>query len=984
MNPGDPKPGAVARWQDVERLLEAALTRRVDERVAFLAEACAGDELVRCEVESLLAQEAGASGFMSTPAVAMEGAMRENGAGWFVGQRLGSYQIQSLLGAGGMGEVYRAHDSRLGRDVAIKILPRSFASDPERVTRLEREARLLASLNHPNIGAIYGLENIGETPALVLELVDGVTLSERLEPATRAGALPLSVSAALTIAKQIADALDAAHEARIVHRDLKPSNIKITSAGVVKVLDFGLAKVTTDEASGVNGSYAPAAAADGTRAGTILGTPAYMSPEQARGQAVDKRADIWAFGCVLFEMLAGKQAYGALDTAADAAASIPMREPDWRALPPNTPTAIRTLLRRCLHQNRARRLADISDARLEIDDALTVPPLDTRTPPAALAKEKRPWIAWSGWVAVAVTLLALGVNFMRQQPSAVPLWGQFEIPLPTTARLPVDANFSLSPDGAWLVYFAVGSDGVTRLWVQAARDALLAARPLPGTEGSFGTAPFWSPDSHYLVFQSQGRLKKIDLLGSPAERLCDVSGTVLGGSWNRHGVIIFGTDTSGIWRVSAEGGVPTALTVVDRARGERVNAFPTFLPDGRHFLYSRISSVADQDSAVYVGSLDTKPEAQAVHRLTASLFGAAFVPAPDSSVGELLILRGSTLMAQPFDTGRLALTGEAVPVAEQVGRTKGTGYFAASSDGLIYRRAPDQAARLTWFDRQGHVVGTEGEPFIADSGPRLSPTGERAAIGLFADHNIDLWISEFTRGLSRLTSGPGLKEAPVWSPDGRDIAFASSRTGHFDLYKKGSNGEGVDEPVFASDENKTPSSWSRDGRFLLFSSESAKTKRDLWILPMQGDAKDRQPFAFLRTDAVETAGAFSPDMQAVAYASDESGAFEIYVRSFTPASAAGSAPAGPRRLVSKGGGIRLHWRSDGKELFYLALDGRMTAVDVTVHPVLHFGVPRVLFTLPVNGPWDVDAAGQRFLLAIPMDPGTPRPFTVVRHWQEQR
>ncbi|MEO8256096.1 MAG: protein kinase [Acidobacteriota bacterium] len=962
------------RWVEVQQLCDAALARSVDERAAFLAAACDGDTALRREVESLVALAPGTAGFLSTPALALE----YDGAGdsfSLLGRQLGPYAIYAELGAGGMGEVYRARDARLGRDVAIKILPPAFTRDPDRLTRFEREARVLAALNHPNIGAIYALEAVDGVPALILELVEGHTLAERLGAGARRGSrLPLAE--ALTIARQIVGALEAAHDRGVVHRDLKPANVKVTPAGIVKVLDFGLAKAAGE----VIGQEPPdqRATSRGTRDGTILGTTAYMSPEQARGEAVDKRSDIWSFGCVLFEMLAGQRPFGPRDNAAAAGDATHKGEPVWHALPAHTPEPLRRLLRRCLETERRRRLADIADARLDIDDALT---MSAEGEVASGREAGRPWIAWSGCVAAIAVALVVAIVHWREEPAPAPAPVRFVIPVPTAARLPTDANFSLSPDGNSLVFLASGPDGLTRLWLLAARDALAEGRPLAGTEITGGDSPpFWAPDSRRVAFESEHGLKTVDLTGSPPERICDVPGVVLGGSWNRDGVIIFGTETSGVMKVSAGGGVATSVTTLDRDRQERVHGFPTFLPDGRHFLYSRLSTVPE-NSGVYVGALDEKSDAHAARRLAGSPFAATFVSVPNSSGGALLILKGTTLTAQPFDLGQLRLIGEPVSIAELVGHNYASGFYAASIDTLIYRNASGSRAQLTWFDRTGTVVATEGEPIITpDTPPVLSPRADHAALVLFDGHSMDIWIAAFGRGLTRLTSEPGLKSSPVWSPNGSQVAYSSSRAGHYDLYQKASNGDGVEDLLFASDENKYPVSWSADGRFLLFQSESTKTALDLKVLPMHGGPEARRPFAFAQTTAAEGNGRFSPDARWVAYTSNESGRNEIYVRSFTPPVAPGASPAGGKWLVSRDGGMQPHWTDNSRMLFYLAPDGGMMAVDVAAQSGFAAGVPRRQFQLPLNRLWDSTAHDPRFLFAMPLAQATP-PFTVVRNWQ---
>jgi Tol biopolymer transport system component len=861
-----------------------------------------------------------------------------------LGDKLGPYEIISLIGKGGMGEVYSAHDPRTGRNVAIKVSAERFNE------RFDREVRAVAALNHPNICTLF---DVGPN-YLVMELINGESPK---------GPLPLET--ALQYARQIAEALEAAHEKGIVHRDLKPGNIKITPEGKVKVLDFGLAKIDTphqrDETFTID---------EATRSGVILGTASYMAPEQAQGKSVDKRADIWAFGVVLHELLTGSRIFKG-DTLADTLAAVLTKEPQWDRIPAQA----RPLLRRCLVRDPQRRLRDIGDAMA----LLEVAPESPREP----AKARQSWLAWSAAGMFLLGLAVIGAIHFREQPPATPGLQRFQIPVPDKMSLLGNGAFSVSPDGRTLAFGAVGADGVRGLWVRT--EDSLAAKPLPGSETIDDSTPFWSPDSRFVVFSTRGKLKKAGLSGEPPQSICDLPGAVIGGSWSHDDVILFGTEARGVMRVPAAGGDPVSLTRLDSVRMERVHGFPVFLPDGQHFLYSRFSTVPE-NSGIYVGSLDAKPEEQGAHRLTASAIGAQFWPFPDSSGGKLLFQRGGTLLAQTLDTTQLKLTGEAEAVAEQVGNYRALGFFSVSGNGkLIYRSAPGQTAQMTWFDRQGKALGLQDAPFVYEAGPSLSPDGTRVASAAFDGSSVHIWLFEFARGAkSRLTSEQGLHTSPVWSPDGGRVAYSSSVRGHYDLYVKSSEGTGREELLFESGENKFPTSWSQDGRFLMFSSESVKTSFDLWALPMDGRAADRpgnpRPFPVAQTEFGEFMARFSPDSRWIAYASNETGRSEVYLQPFMP-SADGSLSTRGKSIVSSGGGIRPSWRRDGKELYYTTLEGKMMAVDVATNLTFKPGIPRLLFQMPSNAlDWDASADGKRFLVAVPVSESTPAPFTVVLNW----
>jgi serine/threonine protein kinase len=853
------------------------------------------------------------------------------------GTRLGPYEILAPIGAGGMGEVYRARDTKLDRDVAIKVLPPSFAQDPERLARFEREAKVLASLNHPNIAQIYGIEE----RALIMELVDGQTLP---------GPLPLET--ALNYARQIADALETAHEKNIIHRDLKPANIMITPAGVVKVLDFGLAALPNRDHEGADPVNSPTLTISPTRAGMILGTAAYMSPEQARGKAVDKRADIWAFGVVLYEMLTGKRLFEG-ETVSDTLAQVLTKQPDWEQVP----AKVRRLLKKCLEKDPKKRLRDIGDAWELLEDA----------PIAAAPSRSR--VSVAGWIAAAMLLLALiGLSFVhfRKAPPPEERSVRFQVPWPEKSS---DAIFRLSPDGRYLA-IAGSLNSSSRLWVRPLDS--LEARVLPGTEEA--RFPFWSPDSAFIGFFAQGKLKRIALAGGPPQAICDAP-RGLGGTWNRDGVIVFTPDFGmPLYRVPAAGGGPAPVT---KLAGSVGHAWPQFLPRTDRFLYFGfgVGLGKREASGIYVGSLDEKPP---VHILAGS--AATYAP-PDASsnTGYLLFLRERTLMAQSFDPERLRLRGDLVPLAEPVG-TEVLGFlpaFSVSDGGVLAYSSGEEGANreLVWLDRTGKLIGSAGPPGEY-SNFRLSPDEKRIVMDRSAPQSApDIWVLDLLRGVtSRLTFDPATDNLPIWSPDGQRVVFPSSRKGLFDLYIKAASGAGQEELLIKLG---TPTGWatdwSRDGRFILYQIPGVNTGQDLWIAPQFGD---RKPFPYLQTQFNEQEGAFSPDGRWIAYVSDESGRDEIYVQAF-PLS-------GEKHEISTGGGSEPYWKEDGRELFYMAADRNLMAVPVTLGTTITPGTPKALFPVPASAlrhSYAVTADGQRFL--VTRSAGEMPPITVVLNWQAE-
>ncbi|MGB6431390.1 MAG: protein kinase [Candidatus Acidiferrales bacterium] len=882
------------------------------------------------------------------------------------GTRLGTYEIVAPVGAGGMGEVYQAHDTKLGRDVAIKILPEGFARDPARLSRFQREAKMLASLNHPNIATIFGLEDANGVNYLVMELVPGETLADRIG---RDGAIP--VVEALNIAKQIAEALEAAHEKGIIHRDLKPANVKLTPDGKVKVLDFGLAKAYAEDSGSSDPSTSPTLTAAATMQGMILGTAAYMSPEQARGKAVDRRADIWAFGCVLYELLTGEQLFAG-ESVTDTLAQVITKEPDWEKVPART----RGLLRWCLEKDPKKRLRDVEDGMISLEAA---PDVKVEQPSATSAPK---WL-WAIAIAACLAVAALAVMQLREKPPSAPEVVRYRIRLPENVWFTQTASFALSPDGRHIAFSAIGPDGLAEVWMQDLDGS--EARELPDAHTGPTTPPFsWSTDSRYVAFSAAGAMfRKADLQSGTSQDICEKPGPPVGSSWNSDGTIIFGSTSTGLWRVDSAGGKPVALTDLDTSRQEREHELPNFLPDGRHFLYLRISKIPE-DTGIYIGSLDDPPDKQSEKLLLPTGFGAYYVPSPDSSVGHLLYLRGGTLMAQSFDPAKLALTGDPAPIADQIGSGYETGFFSASATTVVYRTlSSNPYAQLTWFDSQGKASGTLGDPaYVGD--PSISPDGIEIAYRRDSqDHSDkDIWLLDIARGTStRFTFGGSWNDVPIWSPDGKEIVLASNRDGVFDLYEKPADGATDEQILLRTNRNKIPLSWSHDGRYLLYAVTQNFTggRDDLWVLPMQGD---RTPFPFSRTQFDQTDAQFSPDGRWVAYSSNESGLHEIYVREFTVPPA--PTETGEKWLVSNGGGLFPRWRADGKEIVYFANGyGKEISVSVDAGPghSFHAGVPKELFKVP-PGIAGADASRdlKKFLLAVPENKTGPQTFTVVVNW----
>ncbi len=861
--------------------------------------------------------------------------------------RLGPYEILAPLGAGGMGEVYRARDTKLDREVAIKVLPAALAQDSERLARFEREAKVLATLNHLNIAQIYGIEDSGGMRALVMELVPGECLK---------GPLPLTT--ALNYAKQIAEALEAAHEKGITHRDLKPANIMVTPEGVVKVLDFGLAAVPSRDADGsVDRHNSPTLTIAATQAGMIMGTAAYMSPEQAAGKPVDKRADIWSFGVVLWEMLTGRQLFDG-ETISHTLAAVLTKEPDLQQVP----VEVRRLLRSCLEKKAKQRLQAIGDWRLLLEE-------ETLREPDHAAPSKLPWA-----VAAILGAALAGLAFMhfREAPPQTPFINSALLPPDGTefsfGNAQTQALPALSPDGTRLVFGAKSKDGKAQLWLRRLDSP--TSQPLPGTEGAI--FPFWSPDSRWVAFGQGRKLEKIDIQGGPPVQVADLEGGLRGGSWSPERVIIFGVSggsAHGLFRVAEAGGTATPATTLENGRESRNHVFPWFLPDGRHFLYT---SQQYGDLPVRVGSLDEPGKPGKLVAQASSTVAYA--------LGHLLYLREGTLVAQPFDPNRLETKGEAVPIAEVVPTvmqpSRPAVYSVSASGLLVYQSGAAVASHsILWKDRQGKTLGTLGESIGEIDGMTLSPDGKRLAARILdLTSNYDIWVFDTARGIpTRFTFDPAIDRFPVWSPDGNTLYFASSRRGQYDIFRKPSNGGSNEELVLGDASSKRPDSVSPDGKLLLYEAQDAKTLTDIWVLPIAPGqpAGKAEPHVFLRTPFNEGYSQFSPDGRWVAYSSDESGQNEVYVAPFPG--------PGAKLQISSGGAGLPRWRRDGKELFYLTADRQLMAAEVTIsNGTLEVRRVQKLFGGVSRG-YDVSADGQKFVAPDDSIASSP-PLTLLQNW----
>jgi serine/threonine protein kinase len=874
------------------------------------------------------------------------------------GTRLGAYEILTLIGSGGMGEVYKARDTRLDRIIAIKILPATLAADSQFRERFDREARAISHLTHSNICTLHDVGEQAGTPFLVMEYLEGETLETRL----RKGVMP--INEALKLAMEIADALRTAHRAGIVHRDLKPGNVMLTKGGA-KLLDFGLAKATAPVAASSLSILPTTPPGALTAQGSLLGTFQYMAPEQIEGQEADARTDIFAFGVVCHEMLTGTRAFSGRTQASLFGAILRDQLPPVSTIQPSTPPVLDHLVQRCLAKDPDDRWQTAADVMHELKwiaerGAQTVA---TGAPPAhtpTMVPRRREQVAWTLVATAVMILLALSIatlRSLRERPDNADLM-RFEIPTPHTAQ---PLHFALSPDGSRLVFVASG-DGPSRLWLRPLDS--VSAQPLAGTEG--GEYPFWSPDSRSIGFFAAAKLKRLDIAGGVPQILADAA-SGRGAAWAADGTILFApSNASPLWRVPASGGQATVVTKVPRGS----HRLPQFLPDGRHYLFF----AQDPDSqGIYLGSLDGGDPKRLVSAVAAGAY---------AEPGFLVFLQQSALVARRLNLATGTLEGDPVTVADGIDydASFNVGGFSVAKARLVYRLGGQERRQLTWFDRTGKPLGTIGDSDASGLlGPALSPDGRRVAVMRNLESNTDLWLIDLLRGgTTRFTFDPANDQMPVWSPDGGLIAFMSNRKGIYDLYVKPSSGGGTDSLILASSSVKAPTDWSRDGRFLLFQYADPQTGWDLGALPMTGE---RKPIPLVKTPFEERTGQFSPDGRWIAYQSNESGRFEIYVQPFP-------GPGG-KWPVSTAGGTDPRWRADGGELFFVAPDATLMAVRVHASgATFDAEAPTALFhTRMVAGglanlfeQYTVSRDG-RFLVNVPADGTTTvAPITCVINW----
>jgi eukaryotic-like serine/threonine-protein kinase len=883
------------------------------------------------------------------------------------GTRLGCYEVVAQIGAGGMGEVYEARDTKLGRNVAIKVLPAAFVNDPERLSRFQREARMLAALNHPNIATIYGLEHSDGVHFLIMELVSGETLAERI----KGGPVPLEE--ALKIAVQIAEALEAAHGKNIIHRDLKPANVKVTPEGKVKVLDFGLAKAFAGDGANDDPSNSPTLSAAATMQGVVLGTAAYMSPEQARGKGCDKRTDVWAFGCVLYELLTGRQAFHG-ETTTEILAAVLRGEPDWQALPETTPLSIRALLRRCLQKEMSKRARDAGDARIEIEEALAAP-VTTELTTAAPTKGIRA-LGWRGLIlGVGGLLLVAAVASLTAwnlKPSPPQPVTRTVINLPPGQQLAgLDSGLALalSPDGTHLAYVARQGD-VQQIYLRA-MDSLVA-NPLPGTDGAVN--PFFSPDGQWVGFFAGGKLEKVPVTGGATLDLGIVGATRgAGASWGDRGIIAIAPGAaSSLLQIPDAGGAVRPLAHSEK--GDLTHRWPEFLPGGRAVLFtagrSGITFSSAQIAALSVATGERRDLIQGASNPRYALSG------------HLVYAQGGNLVAVPFDSERLAVTGAAIPAVEGVlqSPTSGAAQYSISARGsLVYVPGGIQGtqSRLAWVSRNGteQVLAAPPHSYLF---PHLSPDGRRVAVSIIEQES-QTWLYDLSREtLSRFTFEGSQNYNSVWTPDGKRVAFESNNSGVPNIFWQLADGSGGLERLTTSPNINAPVSWSPDGQLLAFGEVITATGQNIWILRMN----DRKVFSLHKTGFNENEARFSPDGRWLAYVSDESGRVEVYVQPYPG--------QGGKWQISTEGGTEPVWNRNGRELFYRSGD-KMMAVDVSTQPGFAASTPRMLFEgryehppVPLHN-FDVSPDGQHFLMLKPVDQeqAAPTQINVVLNWFEE-
>jgi eukaryotic-like serine/threonine-protein kinase len=970
------------RWEQIAHVYEAALEQPPEARDAWLAEACRDDPALRGEVESLIARE-GAAILIDQPLDVAAAAALSEAPRLEPGTSVGPYRVSELIGEGGMGQVYRAHDTKLQRDVALKILPDVFVHDPDRRTRFTREAHVLASLNHPNIGGIHGFEDSGQVHALVLELVEGPTVADRIAQG------PLPVDEALAIARQIADALEAAHEAGIVHRDLKPANIKVRDDGTVKVLDFGLARPagpphaapTSSDPTGPHGLNVPNTVSPTimspavTAIGMILGTAAYLSPEQAKGKPADKRSDIWAFGCVLFEMLTGKRAFDE-DDVSDTLAAIIKGEPDWSVLPSSAPPAIVTMLRACLARDRRRRISDIAAVTYILNHHA-----DAGMPSGATVGTHARRRRWPAAVAIVAISAIVGYAVWILKPSPALQVVRFTITTSGGSALTpsrIDRDVAITPDGSRIVYG--GSNQLLVRGLDQFEPAVLTA--FVGPSG-FGTPRgiFVSPDGQWVGFFTGPAMQRVAITGGPAVSIATTDGQPRGATWGPDGTIVFATFApgTGLQRVSHLGGEPTVLTRPDRERGERDHWWPEFLPGGEAVLFTIASGAGGIESTdIAVLNLRTG-------RSKVLIRGGSHAQYARS--GHLVYGVSGTLRAVAFDLGGLEVVSNPVPVLEGVATIAiGAANAAVAANGsLVYVPGTATAGgqrTVVSVNREGRASPLPGLPPDSYRDVRLSPDGARLALAT----PTDVWTYDAARGTrNRLTTNAAQNRSPLWTPDGQRIIFTSTRAGHPELFWRPADGTGRDERLFARSRESLDvlaSGWSADDKQLLFSEVSPSGQSAISHMAIE---RPSEGAVLLNKEFSASFPAVSPDGHWMAYMSNVSGRAEIYVERYPQ--------LGSRQLISTDGGQRPLWSRDGRELFFHSLDGRqMLAVPMQPGSTLKAGRPQVLFeaAMSVQGvgvrPYDVAPDGRFFIIrSVQMEGGggTPSNIIVVLNWLEE-
>lgn len=956
----------LGRWPHADDLLDRALALPPEQRMRFLEQAAGDDADLLAALTSVVREADRDDRFLEPAAHAGTGLIAEL-AGRLAsddtdaelmppGTRVGQYEIAGLLGRGGMGEVYRAHDTNLHRDVALKLLPGRFARDAQRLARFEREARLLASLSHPLIGAIFDLVEEGGRRALVLELVEGATLADLIDRG------PMSLDEALPIARQVVEAVDAAHQRGIVHRDLKPANIKITPDRIVKVLDFGLAKAVQPEGEAAHPAASPALTEANGQIGVIMGTAAYMSPEQVRGEQVDQRSDIWAFGCVLFEMLTGSRAFPG-QRISEVIAAVLERPPDLARLPHGTPRPIRRLLRRCLEKEPGRRLGYIGDALLEIDEAAAGSSPEEEPARGFTTSRAPAFLVWGVVGLLAGAGLMLLLQQARWQPRAVPP-SRLAVPVPPPQQVVrgFQSSVAISPDGRTIVYRAREA-GTIRLYRRSLES--LDPSAIPGTDNA--TAPFFSPDGRWLAFDADGVIKKLALAGGTPISVCDAPGGATG-TWLHDGTMVFVTATSGgLRRVPASGGQATPVPSGDDEAGVRY-VFPESLPDSQAVL---VTAMRQDGPRIAIKRLDSGQTTTLVPGMQ-----ARYLP-----TGHLAFNLEGTLWVAPFDADRLALAGDPVPIVEGIDASEAQiAHFAISDSGaLAYlpaSAAPDEQRTLVWRDRHGRTDALS-LPLRPYTRADLSPEGGRVAVSIREADNTDIWVGDIGRGtLERLTFDPSTESAPVWSPDGREIVFRSDR-GPSGIFRKAADGTGPLRRVTNTDGPfHLPYAWTPDGSTVLFTVFRSYGSQGIASVGHAGGAIA----PVVEGPSAQTRPQLSPNGRWLAYQSDESGRFEIYVRPYPDVETA-------RWQISTDGGTSPRWGRDGRELFFH--DGTaMMAAPVRVGESFAAGTPARLFEYPGFGgrlgiEYDVSPSDGRFLMIEATDEPAargPEMLILTQHW----